>query len=48
MGAIRQIAGMESLTGLLLITWSALFAYLEMSRTWGRLPDAGREIDPPA
>lgn len=33
-GAVRLIAGMESLTGLLLITWSASFTYLEMSRTW--------------
>ena len=33
-GAIRMLAGMESLTGLLLITWSASFTYLEMSRLW--------------
>ncbi len=33
-GAIRLVAGMESLTGLLLITWSASFTYLEMSRRW--------------
>ena len=33
-GAIRLLAGLESLTGLLLITWSASFTYLEMSRFW--------------
>ena len=33
-GAIRMLAGMESVTGLLLITWSASFTYLEMSRLW--------------
>ena len=38
-GAIRLISGLESLIGLLLITWSASFTYLEMSRLWSR-PDA--------
>ncbi len=33
-GAIRLVSGMESLTGLLLITWSASFTFLEMSRLW--------------
>ena len=33
-GAIRLLAGLESLVGLLLITWSASFTYLEMSRLW--------------
>jgi len=33
-GAIRFVSGMESLAGLLLITWSASFTYLEMSRLW--------------
>jgi Ion channel len=33
-GAIRLLSGLESLTGLLLITWSASFTYLEMSRYW--------------
>jgi hypothetical protein len=28
------MAGMESVTGLLLITWSASFTYLEMVRYW--------------
>jgi hypothetical protein len=35
-GALRLLAGMEALTGLLLITWSASFTYLEMSRLWAR------------
>lgn len=35
-GTVRLLAGMESLTGLLLITWSASFTYLEMSRVWAR------------
>jgi hypothetical protein len=34
LGAIRIVSGMEALTGLLLITWSASFTYLEMSRLW--------------
>ena len=38
-GAIRFISGLESLVGLLLITWSASFTYLEMSRLWSP-PDA--------
>lgn len=33
-GAIRLISGLESLTGLLMITWSASFTYLEMARLW--------------
>ncbi len=38
-GAIRFVSGMESLVGLLMITWSASFTYLEMSRLWqGRDP----------
>jgi Ion channel len=35
-GAIRMLSGLESLTGFLLITWSASFTYLEMSRYWRR------------
>ncbi|SIQ52187.1 potassium channel family protein [Solilutibacter tolerans] len=38
-GAIRFISGLESLVGLILITWSASFTYLEMSRLWSD-PDA--------
>lgn len=35
-GPIRLLAGMEGVTGLLLITWSASFTYLEMSTVWRR------------
>jgi hypothetical protein len=35
-GAIRLLSGMQSLTGFLLITWSASFTCLEMSRYWRR------------
>ena len=33
-GAIRFLVGTESLTGFVLITWSASFTYFEMSRFW--------------
>lgn len=33
-GPLRFIAAMESLLGLMLITWSASFTYLEMQRFW--------------
>ncbi len=33
-GALRYLTGLESLTGLLLITWTASFLYLEMTRFW--------------
>jgi len=33
-GPVRFLAGTESLAGLMLITWSASFTYLIMSRTW--------------
>jgi len=36
-GALRFMAGTESLTGFLLITWSASFTFLEMDRFWRRL-----------
>ena len=32
LGALRYLAGVESLAGLLLITWSASFLYIEMTR----------------
>jgi len=35
-GALRMLAGLEAVTGLLLITWSASFTYFEMSRLWSR------------
>ncbi len=33
-GALRYLTGIESLTGLILITWTASFLYLEMQRYW--------------
>lgn len=33
-GPLRFIAAMEALLGLMLITWSASFTYLEMQRFW--------------
>lgn len=33
-GDLRFLTGLESLTGLLLITWTASFLYLEMARYW--------------
>jgi hypothetical protein len=39
-GAIRVVAGVESLAGLVLITWSASFTYLVMERIWqDKLPE---------
>lgn len=35
-GEVRYLTGIESLTGLLLITWTASFLYLEMQNSWGR------------
>lgn len=33
-GAVRFLTGIESLTGLVLITWSASYLYLEMQSSW--------------
>ncbi len=33
-GAIRFLLGTEAVVGLVMITWSASFAYLEMARYW--------------
>lgn len=33
-GEVRYLTGIESLTGLLLITWTASFLYLEMQKFW--------------
>jgi hypothetical protein len=35
-GPIRLVAGIEALTGLVLIGWSASFTYLSMERSWSR------------
>ena len=34
LGDLRFLTGVESLTGLVLITWSASFLYYEMQRNW--------------
>lgn len=34
MGHLRYLTGIESLTGLVLITWSASFLFIEMQRHW--------------
>lgn len=34
-GNLRYLTGIESLTGLVLITWSASFLYFEMEKYWG-------------
>ena len=34
LGPVRLLAGIESLTGLVLITWTASFTYLEMRAYW--------------
>jgi hypothetical protein len=33
-GYVRYLTGVEALTGLLLITWSASFLFLEMQKYW--------------
>ena len=35
-GDLRFLTGLESLTGLVLITWTASFLYLEMTRYWNQ------------
>ena len=45
-GHLRFTAGLESLTGLVLITWSASMLFLEMQRYWGDLSDRGGRDDP--
>ncbi|MGI5307941.1 potassium channel family protein [Rheinheimera sp. WS51] len=34
-GDLRYLTGIESLTGLVLVTWTASFLFLEMQRFWG-------------
>jgi hypothetical protein len=34
LGDLRMLAGAEALTGLLMISWTASFTYLQMSRYW--------------
>lgn len=33
-GSLRYLTGVEALTGLILITWSASFLFIEMQRYW--------------
>ena len=35
-GPVRLMAGMESITGLLMIAWSGAFTYIQMQRFWGK------------
>lgn len=35
-GHLRLLAAVEALTGLVLIAWTASFAYLQMQRFWGK------------
>jgi hypothetical protein len=35
-GALRIVAGVEAITGLVMIAWTASFTFLEMGRYWGR------------
>ena len=35
-GYVRYLTGVEALTGLILITWSASFIYLEMQKFWNQ------------
>jgi len=35
-GPIRFLAGVEALTGFVMITWSASYTFLEMQRDWSR------------
>ena len=37
-GPVRLLAGMEALTGFALITWTASYLYLEMTRLWKTEP----------
>jgi hypothetical protein len=33
-GYVRYLTGVEALTGLILITWSASFLFIEMQKYW--------------
>jgi hypothetical protein len=37
-GPLRLLAGVEALTGLVLITWTASYLYIEMTRLWKTPP----------
>ena len=38
-GALRVLAAVEAITGLVLIAWTASFAFLAMQRLWEQQPD---------
>ena len=40
-GHLRFLFGMEALTGLVLVTWSASLTFLEMQRHWQERPPKG-------
>ena len=42
-GALRIVAGIEALNGLILIAWSASFTYLVMEKLWGKGGPAAQE-----
>ncbi len=44
-GWLRFLAGMETLTGLVLIAWTASFMFLEMHKYWGLGDDLARVDD---
>ncbi len=44
-GHLRFLTGLESLTGLVLITWSASYFYLEMQKNWDQEPPVRKVED---
>jgi hypothetical protein len=40
-GPLRVMVGMEAVTGLVMIAWSASFTYIEMQRDWPQGPRQG-------
>ena len=36
LGGVRYLAGLEALTGLVLITWTASFLFIEMQKYWSK------------
>ena len=42
-GALRYLTGVEALTGLVLIAWTASFLYLEMQRFWKNNQDLNQK-----
>ena len=45
-GDIRYLTGLEALIGLVLITWTASFMFIEMQKFWLRSPGANRQNNP--